>query len=125
MTMLNRKAFTLVETVTVIGIIGVLLALSLPLSRSFASALHLNASARAVASELRLVQGRAILEHRTLSPDLSRLDLAPGIKLVPRPICFSPSGCPPPGGSGTLFLSNRLGSVKKVIVSSSGRVRVE
>jgi prepilin-type N-terminal cleavage/methylation domain-containing protein len=124
--MYGKKGFSLIEIIVVLGMLGVLFALSLPISSRFSSVLYLNASAKALASELRNVQNQSILQHKTLSLDLANLNLPPGIHLANnRDITFSPSGFPPPGKSGTLVLQNSLGRTKKVIVSSVGRVRIE
>ena len=122
----DKKGFSLIEIIVVMGVLGALFALSLPISSRFSSVLYLNASAKALASELRNVQSQSILQHKTLSLNLAKLNLPPGIRFAnTRDISFSPSGFPPPGKSGTLVLQNSLGRTKKVIVSSAGRVRIE
>jgi prepilin-type N-terminal cleavage/methylation domain-containing protein len=124
--MRDKRGFSLIEIIVVMGMLGALFALSLPLSARFSSVYYLDASAKALASELRNVQSQSILQHKTLSLNLANLNFPPGIFLVnTRDISFAPSGFPPPGKSGTLTLQNSLGRTKKVIVSSSGRVRIE
>jgi prepilin-type N-terminal cleavage/methylation domain-containing protein len=124
--MCAKKGFSLIEIIVVVGILGMLFTLSLPMSKSFSSILYLNASAKGLASELRNVQSQSVLKHKTLSLSLDELRLPPGISFAnTHDISFSPSGCPPPGKSGTLVLQNSFGRTKKVIVSSSGRVRIE
>ncbi len=121
-----KKGFSLIEMLVVVGILGMLFALSLPISRSFSSILYLNASAKGLASDLRKVQSQAMLQHKTLSINLGKLKFPPGVSFAnTHDMSFSPSGCPPPGKSGTLILQNSFGRTKKVIVSSSGRVRIE
>ncbi|MDD5383083.1 MAG: prepilin-type N-terminal cleavage/methylation domain-containing protein [Candidatus Margulisbacteria bacterium] len=107
---MRPAGFTLIEVLVVLSLIAVLLVLSIPAFTIFSQRLALNASARALASDLRVLQSRAIEQHRTLTLNT---------------ISFSPSGYPPPGGSGTVVLKNRMGQMKKVVVSSAGRVRIE
>jgi prepilin-type N-terminal cleavage/methylation domain-containing protein len=121
-----RKAFTLIEILITISVLALLLSISFPAFTSFSTQLSLNSSAKALASELRAVQSQAVLEHKTLSLSLGDLKLPPGISPIKTSkISFSSSGCPPPGGSGTLILQNMLGKTRKIIVSSAGRVRIE
>lgn len=124
--MFGKKAFSLIEIIVVVGILGLLFTFSLPISARFSNVLFLNASAKALASELRNTQSQSVLQHKTLSLNLNKLKLPPGIRLVnTRDIGFSPSGFPPPGKSGTLILQNSFGKTKKIIVSSAGRIRIE
>ena len=124
--MLDRKGFTLVEIIVIIGILSVLFSLALPLSARFSSTLYLQASAKALVSELRRLQSSSVLQHQTLSFAPDKFTLPPGIKF--KSICdigFSASGFPPPGKSGSLILQDSSGRTKKVIVSSLGRIRLE
>ena len=122
----GHRAFTLIELLVVIGIIAILSLIALPTFSSFSAQLCLNATARALAAQLRNLQSHAVLQHETLSLDQNRLTFPAGIKpLLLKNISFSASGFSPPGGSGTLILGNRFGRQKKIIVSSSGRVRIE
>ncbi|KPJ66707.1 hypothetical protein AMJ44_08020 [candidate division WOR-1 bacterium DG_54_3] len=123
---MKSKGFTLIEILIVIGVLALIFSFSFPSLSLFSAQLSLAASAKALTSELRNVQSQAVLQHKTLSPDLSKLRFPPGIKLINlSSISFSASGFPPPGGSGTIILQNRLGQARKIIVSSAGRVRVE
>lgn len=122
----TKKAFTLIEILITISIFALLLSVSLPALTCFSAQLSLNASARALASELRALQSQAILRHKTLSLNLGGLKFPPGIDPIKTSnISFSSSGSPPPGGSGTLILQNKLGKTREIIVSSAGRVRIE
>ena len=124
--MFIKKGFTLIEIMIVIGILGAVLALSAPVTSRFSGVLFLNAAAKALASDLRGLQHQAILRHQTRRFVPAEFDLPPGIRFMSAAgITFSPSGNPPPGGSGSLILQNSLGSTRKVVVSSAGRVRVE
>lgn len=123
---MERKGFTLVESVVVLGLLGLLLSFCLPAYSQFSSSLFLNAAAKTIASHLRHIQGQALLEQHIINSNLDKLGLPSSIKVKKAPaICFSPSGAPPPGRSGTIILENQRGKTKKIIVSSSGRVRIE
>ena len=123
---MDKKGFTLVEILIVISILGVLFSATLPVFSGFSSQLALNTAAGGIASELRAVQSQAVMQHKTLGLAPDEIKLPGGIKfLAEKELCFSPSGCPPPGGSGTLIIMNRFNKTKKIILSSSGRVRVE
>lgn len=123
---MGRQGFTLIETLIIISILGVLFAATLPLYSSFSAQLALNTAASTIASELRSVQSQAVTRHQTLSLPPDKIKLPAGIKfLSEKELSFSPSGYPPPGGSGTLIISNKLNKIKQIILSSAGRVRVE
>jgi prepilin-type N-terminal cleavage/methylation domain-containing protein len=123
---MQRKAFTLVEILVVVGIIALVFSIGFPGMKTFSKQIILSSSAKVAASSLRALQQRAVAEHQTLVLDLNRLNLPPGIVITQsRDIKFAASGFPPPGGSGSLILKNQLGQIKKIIVSSAGRVRVE
>ncbi len=123
---MNRKAFTLVEILVVMGFLAILFSLSLPTFGAFRASLLLDASARSVASHLRHVQTQALLKHQSIKADLAQLKLPTAIKIKKASkLCFSSSGFPPPGGSGSIILENRFGRSKKIITSSAGRVRIE
>ncbi|MFH1347685.1 MAG: prepilin-type N-terminal cleavage/methylation domain-containing protein [Candidatus Margulisiibacteriota bacterium] len=123
---MKRSGFTLIELLVVISILGIMFLISIPNFSRFASQISLNASAKTLASELRALQSKAVLEHKTLSFDPGSFALPAGIETVKAgSISFSPSGFTAFGGSGSLFLQNRFGQQKKVVVSWSGRVRIE
>ncbi len=124
--MFCKKGFTLVELIVIIGILGALFSLALPLSARFSSSLYLNASARELVSELRRLQSDSVLRHRTLGFAPAEFKLPPQIKFKQTcAIAFSASGFPLPGRSGTLILQDPSGRTRKVVVSSAGRVRLE
>lgn len=123
---MKKNGFTLIETLVVVAIIAALFTLSIPTFSRFSAQLSLNTSAKALASKLRAIQTQAVTQHKTLSLDFAKTELASGISILKTSkISFSSSGSPPPGGSGTLMLQNKFGKTKKIIVSSAGRVRVE
>jgi len=109
---MKRLGFSLIELITVIAILGAIVFVTLPSLNRFSETLSLQASAKALLTELRQLQAQARLTHTTQRYGTTN-------------ISFSASGFPPPGGSGTIVLSNRLNQHKKVIVSSSGRIRLE
>lgn len=109
---MKRPAFTLIELIVVLAILGATIFVAQPGLRRFSASLELNAQAKALAVELRQLQSQARLTHSLQKHDNSK-------------IAFAASGFPPPGGSGTIVLKNRFNQTKKVIVSSSGRVRIE
>lgn len=109
---MRRPAFSLIEIITVIAILGAIVFVTLPGLNRFSENLSLQAEAKALVTELRQLQTRARLTHTTQRYGTTN-------------ICFAASGFPPPGGSGTIVLSNRFAQQKKIIVASSGRVRLE
>ncbi len=111
--------------VVVIFIVGILFSISLPTLKRFCDSLALNHTAQAIAGEIRTLQVKAYTQHQRLSLDIYRL-LPSNIFIAQVHIfCFSDSGFPVPGGSGTLILRNQSGQTKSIIVSSLGRVRIE
>ncbi len=109
---MKRPAFSLIELITVIAILGTVVFVALPGLSRFSASLSLQASAKAVAAELRQLQTKARLTHTTQTFGATS-------------ISFAASGFPPPGGSGTIVLRDRFARSKKIIVSSSGRIRLE
>jgi prepilin-type N-terminal cleavage/methylation domain-containing protein len=109
---MKRPAFSLIELIVVMSILGSVLFISLPNLSRFSANLSLNGSATALVTELRQLQAKARLTHTTQRYGTTN-------------IAFSASGFPPPGGSGTIVLRNRFGRQKKIIVASSGRIRCE
>lgn len=123
---MSKKGFTLIEVLVVIAVVATITLVSFPAFSLFSAQLSLNAAARAVASDLRKLQSRAMLQHETLQLPGGDLALPPGIQAAkPCDFSFAASGAAPPGGSGTLVLKNRFGRQKKIIVSAAGRVRIE
>jgi prepilin-type N-terminal cleavage/methylation domain-containing protein len=103
---LGKRGFTLVELLVVIGICGLLLAVTYPSFYKLRQTVLVEGKAQALAADLRRAEIEALTRLRTIE----RL-----------PFKFASSGFPLPGYSGTLVLSPR----RKVIVSSVGRVRLE
>lgn len=101
-----RRGFSLIELIVVISIVSLICLISLPSYKRFCARPTINLSASTIASEIRTAQSRAYSENSTKQ--------AQGI-------FFAPSGNPLPGKFGTIIVNNS----KKVIVSNSGRVRIE
>jgi len=121
-----RRGFTLIEILIVLGILGISFFAAYHSLTRFSAGLSLNAAAKAVVTDLRSLQAKAVSQHKTLELSPASIKLPDGIKIISgTPIKFSPSGFSPPGGSGTWVLENRLGKQKKIITTSMGRVRVE
>jgi prepilin-type N-terminal cleavage/methylation domain-containing protein len=121
-----RPGFTLLELLVVIGLLTASFAIAAPALSRFCAQFLLKTSAQALASDLRLLQTRAVLRHKTLSLDPSEYPFPAKIKLAKgKIIAFSADGFPPPGGTGTIVIQNDLGNDKKIIVSNLGRVRIE
>ena len=124
--MFLRNGFSLVELIFVLGIIALLLAICLPGMNRFSSRLYLDASAKSIASELRSLQGQAMLEHKSMSYDINNLKLPHGVKIIKASsLRFASSGFPPPGGSGSIVLKDLYGHSLQIVLSSAGRTRVE
>lgn len=123
----NRcPGFTLVEMLVVIGLLTASFAIAIPALSNFSNQFLLKVSARSLASDLRFLQTRAILRHKTLSLNPAECRFPSKIKLVKgKIITFSADGFPPPGGSGSIVIQNTSGKSKKIVVSSVGRVRIE
>jgi len=123
---MHHKGFTTIELLVIVAISGLLFAISFPAFRNFSSQLYLGAAAKNLAASLRAAQIQAISQHKTLTFTPAKSMLPSGIKLKKnKAIVFSSSGTTPPGGSGTIILSNISGRYKKIIISTSGRVRIE
>jgi prepilin-type N-terminal cleavage/methylation domain-containing protein len=123
---MQRKGFTLIESIIVMSIVALLFTISLPRLSAFSKQLYLNNSAKLIASNIRQLQSQARLTHNTQTLDLAKSNLPKGINIIKASnIKFSASGSPPPGGSGSIILQNSLGQTKKIITSSAGRVRIE
>ncbi|MBI5399612.1 prepilin-type N-terminal cleavage/methylation domain-containing protein [Candidatus Saganbacteria bacterium] len=121
-----RPAFTLIEVVICLSLVGVIAVAALAAAAGFSGSWNLRAASRSLASELRHIQSLAVSQHQTLSFKPDRCKLPAGIILTKTSsITFAPSGQTPPGGAGTLIITNRRGQSKKIIVSTAGRVRIE
>lgn len=121
-----RRGFSLVEITVVLVVLSVGLFLVFPAWQSFSAQISLQTSAQLLVSELHRLQSSAELEHKTVTLDPTKLNLSAGLTLSGKTdLSFSASGFPPPGGSGTLIVSNRFGQQKKIVVSSVGRIRLE
>ncbi|MFA5839673.1 MAG: type II secretion system protein [Candidatus Margulisiibacteriota bacterium] len=126
MTSSAKKGFSLLECLIVVGILGILLTISLPTLKQYRESVILNASAIALASDLRALQNQAMLNHGIARLSLSALKPPAPIKILSfSSIAFSPSGLPIVGGSGTIVLGSSASISKKIIVSSLGRIRIE
>lgn len=123
---MGRPGFTIIELLVVVCILAGMLSISVPTLSSFRARLLLSTCARTLATELRKIQSQAILEHKTLIFEPAQFDLPRAISFKKsKTIIFSSSGQTPPGGSGSLDLGNHFGQSKKIIISSSGRIRIE
>lgn len=123
---MRKPGFSLIELLVVISVLAIVATLSLPTFSRFSASLSLEASAKTLVSELRALQSQAMSQHQTFSLNLAKLNLPQNIKFIKTSnISFASSGFPPPGGSGSLIMQNQFGRQKKIIVSSTGRVRLE
>ncbi|MFH1541523.1 MAG: type II secretion system protein [bacterium] len=123
---MRRRGFTIIEILIVLSIIAVLVISATPLLTRFNNQLTLNAAAKTIASELRLLQTKAKTTHSTMTLNLNNLKIPAKIKISGKTeVSFVSSGAPLPGSSGTITLTNRNGQTKKIVIASSGRVRVE
>jgi prepilin-type N-terminal cleavage/methylation domain-containing protein len=123
---MKRPAFNLVELVICLSVMAIFAAIGPTIANGLLNNWHLQAASRGLVSDLRQLQAQAICRHETLTFNPAQFKLPAGIIFSKTsPIAFAASGQTPPGGSGTLILSNRLGQSRKVIVSSAGRIRRE
>jgi prepilin-type N-terminal cleavage/methylation domain-containing protein len=150
---MKRRAFTLLEILVAISIIGILALAIMPVSMDLISSMKLSSSARTIMSDLRMAQQRSM----TLSTDvicdfraksimgdparyyIKRYDPAKKVFMEIKTvklersfnfkedvvIKFSRTGFPAVGGSGTVTVKDFGERTKKVVVSSTGRVRME
>ncbi len=120
----GRSGFSLPEILVVISLLFILTA-TLPSLAGFKNRILVAIESARIASELRRIEAAAIAAGSLRSFDSSGWDLPGGLSFSGnRVFSFSPSGFPPPGGSGTLVVKGGSCS-RKIIVSSFGRVRVE
>jgi len=123
---MRQRGFTLIELLIVIGLISFVFVAAAPKFAHYSSLLKLSASAKLIASDLRLTQSKALTQKETICYDPVKTSLPSGIKLTKtKPIYFSHSGNPSFGSSGTIILQNRLGQSRKIILSSAGRIRLD
>ena len=123
---MKKRAFTLVELLVVIAVIGTIIAFAYPTTSRFSSQINLNNGAKELVSTLRANQAKAISRRESVALDTATYRLLGDIKAInDKRITFSPSGFPTVGGSGTIILQNRFGQTKSIVVSSIGRVRIE
>ncbi|OGC14083.1 hypothetical protein A3J90_08740 [candidate division WOR-1 bacterium RIFOXYC2_FULL_37_10] len=129
-----KKGFSLIETVIVLSIIGILFAfISYQLS-SFGDQARFKAVTRMIVSDLRLCQQNAITQKESCEivfgtnnykTDSKVKQLPPLITIQnPQTIRFASSGNPCPGYFGTIILTLKK-QTAKIIISSFGRIRVE
>lgn len=133
--MRNRnRGFTLLEILIVISLVAALFSFSYLSFSGYTDSARLNAASKLILSDLRLAQNNASSERQSYTVvfggdfysinSQKTVKLPQGISASPRVFIFSPSGSPPPGGSGTLLLSGKKHS-RKIILSSEGRIRIE
>ncbi|MBN2058206.1 MAG: prepilin-type N-terminal cleavage/methylation domain-containing protein [Candidatus Saganbacteria bacterium] len=123
---MKQPGFTLIELVVVLSLVGLLSIVSLRPLHGWLSQVNLTAAAHLIAAELQALRSEAAAGHETKVFEPAALALPKGIRLSgSQQLSFSATGFPPPGGSGTLIAENSYGKQKKVILSSSGRVRIE
>ncbi len=151
--MRKARGFTLIEISVAIGIIGILFFAMLPVFSNMLGVLELKSLARSIVSDLRFAQEKAIggkttvsvyFLPRTLLGDpagyvikkmnvfKNKEDIVKRFKLPAKfdfleavTIQFAGTGFLPPGGSGTVRLEDRSSRVKRIVVSSAGRIRME
>ena len=139
-----KKGFTLIEVLFVIFTISILTGISYFGFTSIKYSMDVHYSARQVFSDLRSAQNMAKTIHYPHQVVFYRgsnkyqiINLDDDIIVKNETVAgtvwfsgketfiFSSSGNPVVGGSGTLFIKNLKGKQRKVVVSSSGRIRIE
>jgi prepilin-type N-terminal cleavage/methylation domain-containing protein len=139
-----RKAFTVIEMLIVILLLGTLSGLAYFGLTSMKESLDVRSAAEQVYSEIRLTQEMAKTNHYPHQIEFIRggneyqiVDLRDDTIVKKEKLSdtirfdgkemfiFSYSGSPVVGGSGTLVISNFKKKVKKIVVSPIGRIRIE
>lgn len=150
--MRKKKAFTLIEIIIILGLIGVLCFYFLPTFSSLINSTSLKSFSTQILEDLKTARQRAKFEKNTYQaifyPRVDQSTAYYGIyrkeigspkfnlqttRYLPPDInfdkmqtfVFSPSGFPPPAGFGTLIVSHAKGRTMKIVFSSSGRIRLE
>lgn len=143
----NKSGFTLIELATVLAIIGVLIAVGLPVYRRVSPNIDLSGASRDIASDLRYAQqltvseqiiyavrfnvvqkkysviklsDGAIIKTKTLSDSVSIQSISPG--LTDQTVTFNVTGGV--ATSGDIFLVNTNNRTVKIEVKPSGYVKI-
>jgi len=141
MTMKKSSAFTLVEVLIVLAIIGSVLAFSVVGIAKFRNSLEYTNSVNQVLSDIKFTQQLADTSSRTCRIEFKAgenvYSIIQGAQLYrscavsgkiqfygKTYFSFVSSGYTEVGGSGTLFLGGST-KIKKIVVSSRGRIRIE
>jgi prepilin-type N-terminal cleavage/methylation domain-containing protein len=145
----QERAFTLVELLIVMMIVGTLAAFLTPHLGRWLTTIGVDTAARALASELQLGKMRAISQNRRyrISFDLTQATytvqkqavgiwedvgtprvLPSGVQMVSisagrNPLYFEPLGTSP-GGNAIITLQNAQGRTRTIHISTGGRVKV-
>ncbi len=118
---MNDKGYTLLEVLVVISIIGFFVQTSVFGFNRYMEAVCLKECASKVAIYLfrskDKAMGNSTIEGFSSIKNISITGLSD--------IRYSASGFPVIGGSGTVIIQNSFGKVKRVIVNSIGRIRIE
>lgn len=134
----RESAFSLIEIVVALAILGILAAIALPSWNRLVPSYQLDGSVRQVQSELHHIKMRAVAESvgfqlaftagasaYTIQRDLKAVTNKPlpeGIVITKAGIIsFSPRGT---AGANRVRLRNQVGQCKQVVVSATGRVRI-
>jgi prepilin-type N-terminal cleavage/methylation domain-containing protein len=137
----TSKAFSLIELLIVLAVVGILAAIIFTGISNFSSNLQLNFAVDQVTADVKYAQQLARTSHETCEirfkagePRYSitksgaavrTSTLSSSLKFFGKTyFAFAPSGDTEVGGSGTLVVIGRYRG-KKVIVSSRGRIRIE
>lgn len=124
-----RRGFTLVESLLVFLLIGILLSWATLNLSGLTSRVKLNAATRMIVADLRAGQVKApstlVFERASYSVE-GKIRKLPGGVVVTHPITikFSRTGSPLPGYFGTIELRCKE-AASRIIVSNLGKVRVE
>lgn len=125
----RRRGFTLIESLVVFLIIGILLSWATLQFSGISSRVKLSAATRVIVADLRAGQVKApstlVFTRDSYAVDGRAKKLVSGV-IITRPITikFSQTGSPLPGYFGTIELKCNE-AVSRIIVSNLGKVRVE
>jgi prepilin-type N-terminal cleavage/methylation domain-containing protein len=132
----SRRGFTLVETVMVVMLMGLMLAIAAPRFTAMRNGLRIDTAAYQLAGDLRRAQVEAIKLNQTVTvaktaattysiTNIGNRTFEPGIQFAAAAMTVSFASFGPPIGGGAAFVLNFAGRTKTVTVGANGLVTVQ